>query len=175
MSQTFQVKIYFFAGAIVIPPLKQTLPTLAVSICQACLAVLVAPSTVLAQSFVDSITPAEPGALVDRAAYDVALAPGDPLSVPVSVTVPSTPSILDVYLLQDLSGSFADDISIVRGLVPNLVSRLRSIAPDTRFGVCSFVDKPVNPFGDASSGDYVYRTNLPLTLKSRLHTPWISF
>lgn len=141
---------------------QKTLPALVIgTVCSAALSGLIAPSAVFAQSFIRSTTPAGPSDLVDPVNYDVVLAPGDPLSVPVSVTVPSAPSILDVYLLQDLSGSFSDDIFTVRGLVPNLATRLRSIAPDTRFGVGSFIDKPVEPFG--SSGDYVYQTNLPLT------------
>lgn len=69
---------------------------------------------------------------------------------------------LDVVLLQDLSGSFSDDIVTVRSLAPNLVNTLASYQPDSRFGVSSFVDKPISPFG-SSYGDYVYRTDQALT------------
>ncbi|MEO1559326.1 MAG: hypothetical protein AAFS12_06720, partial [Cyanobacteria bacterium J06632_19] len=68
---------------------------------------------------------------------------------------------LDVFVLEDLSGSFEDDTSTLQSLVTDLVDNLREIEPDTNFGVGSFVDKPISPFGYPS--DYVYRTNLPIT------------
>lgn len=74
-----------------------------------------------------------------------------------------TQAPLDIVLLQDLSGSYDDDVSTVRTLVPNLVSSIKSLQPDVRFGVASFVDKPIDPFGDPGEGDYVYKTELPLT------------
>ncbi len=68
---------------------------------------------------------------------------------------------LDVVLLQDLSGSFSDDLAVVSGLVPDVVSAISAIQPDAQFGVASFVDKATSPFGGGS--DYVYRTDLELT------------
>lgn len=68
---------------------------------------------------------------------------------------------IDLVLLQDLSGSFSEDLVTIRGLVPSLVSSVRAIQPDTKFGVASFVDKPLDPFG--STGDHIYRIDLPLT------------
>ncbi len=68
---------------------------------------------------------------------------------------------LDLFILQDLSGSFDDDLESVKGLSQNLVNTIKSLQPDSKFGVGSFVDKPIAPFG--SSGDYVYQTDLPLT------------
>jgi hypothetical protein len=73
---------------------------------------------------------------------------------------------IDLYLLQDLSGSFSDDVSVVRGLLTGddgLIDSIRNIQPDTNFGVGAFVDKPVYPFGDSSYGDYVYQTQLKMT------------
>ncbi len=71
----------------------------------------------------------------------------------------STP--LDIFVLEDLSSSFDDDIDNLQSLVTDLVEDLREIEPDTNFGVGSFVDKPIFPFGGSS--DYVYRTILPIT------------
>lgn len=62
---------------------------------------------------------------------------------------------LDVVFLQDLSGSFGDDIATVKTLVPQVVSAVKSVNDDSAFGVVGFVDKPTSPFG--SSGDYVYK------------------
>ena len=68
---------------------------------------------------------------------------------------------LDFVLLEDLSGSFGDDVASVRALTQPLIDAVRSIDGAARFGVSSFVDKPIGPFG--GSGDYVYRTDLKLT------------
>ncbi|WP_304622045.1 VWA domain-containing protein [Roseomonas cutis] len=70
---------------------------------------------------------------------------------------------LDVVFLQDLSGSFSDDVVTVRGLVPKLADAITAVQPDSRFALASFVDKPIAPFGDPGSGDYAYRTDLALT------------
>jgi pimeloyl-ACP methyl ester carboxylesterase len=86
-----------------------------------------------------------------------AAAPASNSALPgISLNTPQ-PLPLDVFLLQDLSGSFDDDLVTLRGLVPNLVSELKTRQPDTTFGFGSFIDKPVNPFG--ISGDYVYFLN----------------
>ena len=73
----------------------------------------------------------------------------------------STALPLDVQFLQDLSGSFGDDIATVRGLVPGIVTALQGVQTDSRFGSSSFIDKPLSPFG--SVGEWTYRTLLPLT------------
>jgi len=73
----------------------------------------------------------------------------------------SSAAPLDVQFLQDLTGSFGDDIATVRGLVPQIVSALQAVQVDSRFGVTSFVDKPVSPFG--ATGEWVYNLELGLT------------
>jgi len=73
--------------------------------------------------------------------------------------------LLDIVFVQDLSGSFGDDIATVRGLIPGLIANILSFEPSAQFAVASFVDKPISPFGFSwtGDGDYVYRTDLPLT------------
>lgn len=73
---------------------------------------------------------------------------------------------MDLLLLQDLSGSFGDDVSTVRGLLDNFVAQIGDINPNTWLGAASFVDKPTSPFGDASEGDYVYQTDAKLSADS---------
>jgi Ca2+-binding RTX toxin-like protein len=68
---------------------------------------------------------------------------------------------IDLLVLQDLSGSFSDDVSTVRDLLGNLTTEITEIQPDTYFGAASFVDKPFD--GHGSSGDFVYRTDAKLT------------
>jgi len=82
-------------------------------------------------------------------------------AVSASATADQLP--LDVFLLQDASASFDDDVSIFRRLVPNLVDTLSNQQPNTQFGLGSFVDKPIEGIGSIEDGHYVYRTNLPLT------------
>ncbi|MCC5607327.1 hypothetical protein LC612_11135 [Nostoc sp. CHAB 5834] len=78
--------------------------------------------------------------------------------------------VSDIVLLQDLSGSFGDDLPRLREIIGPLVDNLqnsileRIFGADPFFGVSSFVDKPVDPFG--TSGDYVYRQDLALTRDS---------
>ncbi|MGF1576772.1 MAG: hypothetical protein ACFCU9_12685 [Cyanophyceae cyanobacterium] len=65
----------------------------------------------------------------------------------------------DIVLLQDLSGSFSDDLSVLQSIAPDIVAAF----PQAYFGVSSFVDKPIEPFGLPDVGDYVYRTDLPVS------------
>lgn len=75
---------------------------------------------------------------------------------------------LDLVLTQDLSGSFGDDVFTVRSLSANLVNAVGRIASDVRFGVTSFVDKPISPFGVV--GDHEYQTELGLTRNATAFT-----
>ena len=68
---------------------------------------------------------------------------------------------IDVVFLQDLSGSFEDDLTSLQSLAPSLVDTLVEENPDTFFGVASFIDRPDDP--DGSPNDYFYRTELPIT------------
>jgi Ca2+-binding RTX toxin-like protein len=68
---------------------------------------------------------------------------------------------LDLQFLQDLTGSFADDITTVRALVPQIVTTLATVQPDSTFGVSTFRDKPIGSFGGL--GDWVYRQDAGLS------------
>jgi Integrin beta chain VWA domain len=116
-----------------------------------------APSS-LAGSMITGTTLGTP---VTPSTVNVFLEPEDPLAFRVEVET-KAPSELDVFLLNDLSGSFGDDLPNVMASVPGLVSGLSSISSSVRFGLGSFVDKPIAPFGGAP-GDYVYKTDLALS------------
>lgn len=126
-----------------------------------------------------------PGTILSADTIDVFLPPGGEITLEITVTVPgdgsepirSVRSIengdriasvatnqlpLDVFLLQDLSLSFEEDLPVLKRLVPNLLDDLRKIKPDAKFGVGSFIDKPVRPFGDPNNA-YVYQLDQPLT------------
>lgn len=69
--------------------------------------------------------------------------------------------VSDVILLQDLSSSFGDDLPELQSLIVPLLDTLEEEDPDTLFGIASFIDKPIFPFG--GSEDYVYQVDIPLT------------
>lgn len=56
---------------------------------------------------------------------------------------------LDIYLLQDLSGSYRDDLPNIGRLMDDLMKRIAdgTMPKRTSIGVGSFVDKPTAPFG----------------------------
>lgn len=118
--------------------------------------VLIAPEVLAASSIVSSTSS---GSSVEPAEYNLMLETDDPLSVPVNVTVPAAPNSLDLFLLEDLSGSFGDDLFTIKSFAPDLVDSITAISSDTQFGIGSYIDKPFSSF----SSDYVYETNLALT------------
>ncbi|WP_318285954.1 pre-peptidase C-terminal domain-containing protein [Limnospira fusiformis] len=92
------------------------------------------------------------------------IVPGDNISFDITATVPSDSAettAIDLVFLTDLSGSFWDDLPVMQRLAPRIVKEVQDIQPDTKFGLASFIDKPIWPFG--GSTDYVYETHLPLT------------
>jgi Ca2+-binding RTX toxin-like protein len=72
----------------------------------------------------------------------------------------STAGPLDLQFLQDLTGSFGDDIAMVRSLVPQIVLALQAVQPNSTYGVSSFRDKAYGSFGGV--GDWVYRQETAL-------------
>ena len=110
-------------------------------------------------STVDTVASSD-GASISVEAISVALKPGSQATVSVEVAVTELPPIYDVYLLQDLSGSFWDDLPNVQAQFSGLYDTLTATS-DVNFGVGSFIDKPTEVFG--GSGDYVYQTHLGVT------------
>lgn len=74
-----------------------------------------------------------------------------------SFTCPS----IDFVFLQDLSGSFADDLPILKSQIANVIATVEDIDQNADFAVASFIDKPNGVFGAA--GEYVYQTHLGLS------------
>ena len=95
-------------------------------------------------------------------AITVTLLPGSQLKVSVDIEVTELPPIYDVFMVEDLSGSFWDDLPNVKPQFSGLYDTLTATS-DVQFGVGSFVDKPVETFGSTLYGDYVYQTHLGVT------------
>ena len=128
------------------------------------------PPQAIAGSLITSITP---GGIVNPSVVDIYLEPDDSVTFRVDVD-PYQTTALDVFLLNDVSRSFQDDLPNVSAAVPGLVSGLSGIVSDVQFGLGSFSDKPIFPLGgwadtdgdnilDTPVPDYAYRTDLALT------------
>ncbi|XHR80253.1 MAG: VWA domain-containing protein [Gloeotrichia echinulata GP01] len=78
----------------------------------------------------------------------------------------------DIVFLQDLTGSYFDDLPRLKTLLPAVVNRLTNpnlsliFGSNLQFGLRSFKDKPVSPFG--GFGDYVYKKEVSLTTNAAL-------
>jgi len=117
------------------------------------------------------ISGSSPGEFVTPSVVEAFLEPDDPVNFTVEVAV-GNPRAIDLFLLNDLSASFDDDLPNVRTAAGQLVDVLETLAPEVRVGVGSFTDKPIYPFGGLyrhtdgllyAFDDYGYQTNLALT------------
>ena len=91
------------------------------------------------------------------------VAPGNSIDVVKTIHTPEIPPKLGLFLLIDLSGSYAGDIVNIRAADDGIFDSVRASAPDSRFGVGSFVDYPFSPWGFADTGDYGYQRDQDLT------------
>jgi hypothetical protein len=65
--------------------------------------------------------------------------------------------VADVFLLMDTTGSMGGEISNLKSTLSGaIIPALQETIVDVRFGVGSFDDYPVSPYGDSSSGDTVF-------------------
>ncbi|WP_120497921.1 DUF5801 repeats-in-toxin domain-containing protein [Kiloniella sp. EL199] len=65
--------------------------------------------------------------------------------------------LVDLYLLQDLSGSFSDDVPNVQQAIADLIGKIKNgdFSADVHLGAGSFIDKAIGGLG--RDGDYVYK------------------
>jgi len=121
-------------------------------------------------SYVDAVS-LEP--LICEVGFDddcppIIITPNETFILPVKIKIPEKAGTLplDLMLTQDLTGSFKEDLPILQALIPDLVEKLRTIQPDTTFGLVSFRDKKVFGRPPGNPNYYVYKTELPLTTDS---------
>ena len=123
------------------------------------------------------VTSSTPGTGVTPSDIEVFLAPDDPLTFQIEVD-PRQPAALDVFLLNDLTVSFQDDLPQVQAAIADLGNVMPSGTSDIQWGLGSFTDKAIFPFGGlmgrdtdgdgindevVTSADYPYRTEQALT------------
>lgn len=75
------------------------------------------------------------------------LEPGKKRKFSVTFSLEKHP--LDLYYLMDFSGSMADDKNNLVTLSSGLLATLANLTDDFQIGFGTFVDKPIQPFGDA--------------------------
>ncbi len=83
-----------------------------------------------------------------------------------TVACPSVFSAVDIYFLVDTSGSFSDDLPVFKAQATGpggIISTLRNANPNSKFGVGTFEDYPISPFGSLADGDVAYRRDIDLT------------
>src|SRR5919106_4230321 len=97
---------------------------------------------------------------VEPNSFSAELSPGESTTVTKTVTVP-IPSKLDIVLDVDLSGSYGDDLVNIKDKAPEIFDRIRAEAPESQFGLVTFVDFPFSPWGGGP--DYGYRRDQGLT------------
>jgi hypothetical protein len=79
--------------------------------------------------------------------------------VDVRAPAPGEPPV-DVLLLTDLAGSFEPTLrQTLPGVADDIADIVQATTPQGRFGLASFIDQPIGPFG--LPGDHVYRAELP--------------
>ncbi len=92
---------------------------------------------------------------------EATLSPGESLEVEKIVDVPERPPKIDIFLLEDETGSFCDDIATLQALAPAIWDEVKAECPDLRMGVGGFRDYPYCSWG--SPGDWAYRLIQDLT------------
>lgn len=92
---------------------------------------------------------------------DLAVGQSDETTFTYGLTFTGAAADIDIVLLQDLSGSFDDDLPNIQAQFSSLYDTLNEGERTADFAVASFIDKPFDPFG--ASDDFVYKTDLSLT------------
>ena len=82
-------------------------------------------------------------------------------SVSLPVTIPTTGiSAMDVMFLIDVSGSYADDIATMKSRAADILASLGDQGIDVQFGVASFCDFPISPYGATGDNAFIMRQTL---------------
>lgn len=87
---------------------------------------------------------------------------GQKKKVDLPVTIPTSGvSAMDVMFLTDVSGSYGDDIATMKSQASAILADLGSRGIDIQFGVASFCDFPLSPYGE--TGDQAFTMLQTLT------------
>jgi hypothetical protein len=90
---------------------------------------------------------------IQPAAVEEIIFPGQSVDIEKTVTTPELPPVADICLLEDETGSFADDIGNLNAAASDIYDAIVAASPDAQFGVAGFRDYP----GYGLPDDWVYR------------------
>jgi hypothetical protein len=79
----------------------------------------------------------------------------------------SNPGKVDLFIVVDLSGSFADDLAAFQAEAPLAIAKITA-GLDARIGLASLQDYPIPPFGRSDLGDHAYTRLVDLTADTTL-------
>ena len=125
------------------------------------LSVLVATAFLLLASAGPALGGPVPTPSISPSSVTAVVFPGQSIQVEKSVQTPVIPPKIDIFLMQDETGSMYDDIAALQALAPDLWDAIAATGTDFTMGVAGFRDFAVAPFG--SPGDWVYRLTTDLT------------
>lgn len=91
-----------------------------------------------------------------------ALHPNEFIDVTKEVTTAPIPPVIDIFLLEDETGSFFDDIETLQALAPEIWEAIEATGINFTMGVGGFRDFDQDFWG--SPGDWVYRRHQDLTI-----------
>jgi hypothetical protein len=106
--------------------------------------------------------------------FSATLRPGQSVWEAKSLYLPSTvtPEKLDLLISFDLTGSMGEELANVKVNSVNIMNAIKTLIPDSRFGVVSHMDYPGDytgcdyplvQYGDAACSDYAYHLDMGLT------------
>ncbi|MCS6806799.1 MAG: choice-of-anchor D domain-containing protein, partial [Blastocatellia bacterium] len=111
----------------------------------------------------DSPSADSPITAIDPLEYDIQVPEGECRTVPIRITiVPTVFRPLDIYLLVDSSNSFSNNLTQFLQSSDRFVDDLLALrSGNIRLGLGTFIDYPIQPFGELL--DYAYRREIDLT------------
>jgi len=110
-------------------------------------------------------------ASLDPDSVELTLMPGDSATEEKDVCIPEVPAKADVLFSFDLTGSMGDILGTAKSNGIDIITGLDGTEVDIQYGVSSHMDYPdyysscgySTTYGDASSGDYAYSLDQPIT------------
>jgi hypothetical protein len=87
----------------------------------------------------------------------VRLEPGESRAVDFRLSLPPSPTPLDVYFVLDTTNSMSSAIKGLASGIHGISQELASANVDARFGLAEFKDYPIAGYGDPTEGDVPYR------------------
>ena len=99
---------------------------------------------------------------------EATLKPEECHTASLTATIDGGPSIGDVMFIMDLTGSMGDELNNARNNSLNIMNEIRTLIPNTNFGLSSFMDYTGYHSGCGYSWSYASSSDYPYELGSEL-------